>query len=83
MVLGDLAYARRLLSGRKVNEEEQTPARRMRRRSGWDDLLKAAEAIRGEAWAEWSERHRDWGRDAVRYVAVYHEGLRLAEVVKR
>ena len=45
-------------------------------------MVKAAEAIRGEAWAEWSERHGDWGRDAVPYVAVHHGGLRLAEVVR-
>ena len=83
VVLGDMAYARRLLSGRKVNEEEQTPARRMRRRSRWEDLVKAAEKIRGEAWAKWSERHGDWGRDAVMYVAVHHGGLRLTEVVRQ
>jgi len=45
--------------------------------------VKAAEAIRGEAWAEWSERHGDWRRDAVMYVAVHHGGLRLAEVVRQ
>ena len=45
--------------------------------------MKAAEAIRGEVWAEWSERHGDWGRDAVMYVAVHHGGLRLAEVVRQ
>ena len=48
----------------------------------WEDLVTAAEAIRGEAWAEWSERHGDWGRDAVMYVAVHHGGLRLAKVVR-
>jgi hypothetical protein len=75
LVLGDMAW-------RKINEEEQTPARRMRRRSRWEDLLKAAEESRGEAWAEWSKRHGDWGRDAVMHVAVHHGGLRLAEVVQ-
>ena len=55
----------------------------MRWRSRWEDLVKAAEAIRGEAWAEWSERHGDWRRDAVMYVAVHHGGPRLAEVVRQ
>jgi REP element-mobilizing transposase RayT len=63
VVLGDSAYARRLLSGRKVNEEEQTPARRMRRRARWEELVRAAEKIQGEPWDRWVERHGDWGRD--------------------
>ena len=36
----------------------------------------------GESWDQWAERHGDWGRDGVRYVAVRHGGLRLAEVVR-
>ena len=82
VVLGDRAYARKLLSGRKVNEEEQTPARRMRRRLSWASLVSAAEKLRGERWEQWAERHGDWGRDAVMYVAVRYGGLRLAEVVR-
>ena len=42
----DSVYARKLLSGRTVNEEEQTPARRLRRRVGWEELVGAAEQIR-------------------------------------
>jgi hypothetical protein len=83
VVLGDSAYARTLLSGRKVNEEEQTPARRMRRRVRWEELVRAAEKIRGEPWGRWAERHGDWGRDGVMYVAVRHGGMRLAEVVRQ
>jgi hypothetical protein len=83
VVLGDSLYARKLLSGRKVKEEEQAPARRMRRRVGWEELVGAVEKMRGEAWERWAERHGDWGRDKVRYVAVRPGGLRLAEVVRR
>ncbi len=82
VVLGESVYARKLLSGRKVNEEEQTPARQMRRRVGWQELVGAAEKIRGEPWDRWAERHGDWGRDGVMYVAVRHGGMRLAEVVR-
>ena len=83
VVLGESSYARRLLSGLKVNEEEQTPARRMRRRANWGEVVRAAEKVRGEKWDEWAEQHGDWGRDAVMYVAVLHGGLRLAEVVRQ
>ena len=70
-----------MLSGRKVNEEEQTAVRRMRRRLGWQELVRSAEKIRGEPWDRWAERHGDWGRDGVMYVAVRYGGMRLAEVV--
>ncbi|MGH9725258.1 MAG: hypothetical protein ACRD41_09350, partial [Candidatus Acidiferrales bacterium] len=79
-VLGDSAYARKLLMGRKVNEQEQTAARRMRRRAKWEELVRASEKIQGAPWERWAERHGDWGRDGVMYVAVRHGGLRLAEV---
>jgi REP element-mobilizing transposase RayT len=83
VVLGESGYARRLLSGRKVNEEEQTPARRLRGRVDWQEVVKAAEKVRGEKWDRWAERHGDWRRDGVMYVAVRHGGLRLAEVVRQ
>ncbi|MCL4176998.1 MAG: transposase [Verrucomicrobia bacterium] len=81
VVLGETGYARKLLSGRRLNQEEQTPARRLRRRVGWEELVGAAEKIRGEPWERWAERHGDWGRDGVMYVAVRYGGMRLAEVV--
>jgi putative transposase len=83
IVLGESGYARRLLSGLKANEEEQTAARRMRGRTNWPQLVEAAEKIRGGKWDQWAERHGDWGRDGVMYVAVRHGGLRLAEVVRQ
>jgi REP-associated tyrosine transposase len=67
VVLGEAEYARRVMAGRKVNEEEQTEARRMRRRVSWGEVVKAAETVRGGRWEEW---------------AVRHGGLRLAEVVR-
>ena len=45
------------MSGRKVNREEQTPARRMRRRANWDELVKAAEKVKKDRWKKWAERH--------------------------
>jgi hypothetical protein len=83
VVLGESGYARSLLSGRKLNEEEQTPVRRMRGRADWAQCVRAAEKLRGEKWDRWAERHGDWGRDAVMYVAVRHGGLRLTEVVRQ
>jgi hypothetical protein len=81
IVLGERDYAQRLLKGRKVSEEEQTAARRMRKRVRWSELVRAAEKVKGEPWDGWAERHGDWTRDSMIYVARRHGGLRLAEVV--
>jgi hypothetical protein len=81
-VLGDREYARELLAGRKVDVEEQTEARRLRRRVEWDQVVKAAERLKKGPWEQWAESHGDWGRDGSMYVAVRHGGLRLAEVVQ-
>lgn len=80
IVLGEREYARQLLSRGKVSQEEQTPVRRMRPRMEWGKLVRAAEEIKGEKWGRWAERHGDWSRDALMYVATRHGGLRLAEV---
>ena len=82
-MLGESEYARRLLSGRKVDEQEQTPVRRMRRQVDWEELVAAAERLKGQSWESWAERYGDWGRDAVIYVAVCYGGLRLTEVVRQ
>ncbi len=64
VVLGEREYARWVLTGRKVSEEEQTPVRRMRERVRWTELVRAAEKIRKEKWEGWADRHGDWTRDA-------------------
>jgi hypothetical protein len=50
---------------------------------GWEDVVRAAERIRGEKWDRWAQRHGDWGRDGAMYFAVRHCGLRLAEVARQ
>jgi REP element-mobilizing transposase RayT len=81
LVLGDEEFAQRLLAGQKTNEQEQTSVRRLRPRISWAELVKMAEKIKGEPWAQWAERHGDWGRDALIYFGIRHGGLRLAEVI--
>ena len=65
-----------VLSGQKVSEEEQTAVRRMRERVRWSELVKAAEKIKGENWQGWAERHGDWTRDAMMYVATRYSAHR-------
>ena len=83
VVLGQSAFAQKILSGKRVNDNEQTAARRMRKRANWAELVKRAERRRGESSEKWWERHGDWGRDGLMYVAVRYGGLRLTEIVER
>jgi len=57
-------------------------ARWMRRRVSGEEVVKAAEKLRGSGWDEWAERHGDWSRDGAMHLVVRPGGLRLAEVVR-
>jgi chromosomal replication initiation ATPase DnaA len=44
------------------------------------EVVKVVERKRGEAWAEFSNRHGDWGRELVLYLARRRSGLTLGEI---
>ena len=82
VVLGEADFAKRALSAKAVNEEEQTAARRLRPRVAWGAIVRATEEFKGEAWKKWRDRYGDWGRDGAMYAATRFGGLRLAEVTR-
>ena len=84
LVLGDEAYAERLLREAKVNAEEQTEARRLgwSARRSWREIVRAAEAELKRKWEDLAARHGDWGRDGILYVATRYGGYRLAELLE-
>jgi chromosomal replication initiation ATPase DnaA len=60
-----------------------TELRKLERRTAWEDVVCAVEAVKGDAWAEFRDRHGDWGRDLALYLARRHCGLTLAELGAR
>jgi len=44
------------------------------------EVVSVVEKKRGEAWAEFSNRHGDWGRELVLYLARRRSGLTLSEI---
>jgi len=44
------------------------------------DVVKVVERKRGESWTEFSNRHGDWGRELVLYLARRRSGLTLGEI---
>ncbi|MCC7373717.1 MAG: transposase [Verrucomicrobiales bacterium] len=84
-VLGEVEYAKGLLAKAKVDVDEQTDARVLVRagRISWERLVAVAEAERGVKWEDALERHGDWTRDVVLYLAVREAGYGLSEVFRR
>jgi REP element-mobilizing transposase RayT len=82
--LGDAEQARKLCRSTKVDADEQTEVRRVRRTGRMElrELIRAAEQLLGRKWPEMLNSHGDWGRDAVVHVATRYGGYRLAEILR-
>ena len=78
MVLGSEEFWRRIQG--RGDRAEMTELRKMERRTAWVDVVRAVEAVKGEAWAAFRDRHGDWGRDLALYLARRHCDLTLAEL---
>ena len=52
----------------------------LRRRCGWDDVVKAIESVRGMKWDEFAGVRGDWGRAASYYFTRKYAGMTLAEI---
>ena len=44
------------------------------------DVVRVVERQRGARWAEFSNRHGDWGRESVLYLVRRRSGLTLSEI---
>ncbi|MCC7376749.1 MAG: hypothetical protein IT581_18965 [Verrucomicrobiales bacterium] len=85
VVLGEVDYAKGLPAKAKVDLEEQTDARALERagRVSWEKLVELADEERGVKWEDALERHGDWTRDAVLYLATHEAVYGPSEVVGR
>ena len=80
VVLGSVAYARELLRKVTGNRREQPALARFRQRASWAEIVKAVEAVKGERWEAFRDRHGDWGRDAAVWLGRQVGRLRLREL---
>ena len=60
--------------------KEQPGRKQLARRVPVQAIVRLVEKRRGEAWADFSNRHGDWGRDLVLYLARKRSGLTLGEI---
>jgi putative transposase len=77
LLLGSRSWVgrmRRLLKGERL---EQKAFRSLETRPDWPQVRRAVEAVKGETWDGFRDRHGDWGRDLALYVARRKCGLSL------
>jgi len=82
LVLGTQAFARSLCQKVKGNLSEQVQLRKLARSISWSQIVAALEQVKGETWAEFSQRHGDWGRDAALWLGRKRGRYRLGELGK-
>ena len=81
VVLGGTQFLRTLRSHAVGNEREQRGVKRLSRaRPMLEEIIKNVEKVKGQAWAEFRDRHGDNGRDLVLYLGREVCGLKLREL---
>jgi hypothetical protein len=81
IVLGSATFARSLRQESRGNAREQ---KCLRTPGGatWAQIVSALEASKAESWADFANRHGDWGRDAALWLGRRAGRLRLAQLGK-
>jgi hypothetical protein len=64
IALGSQAFAQRLRGEARGNWREQKSLRGAPKAATWPQIVSALERAKGEGWADFVNRHGDWGRDA-------------------
>ncbi len=77
------AFLERLRGQVHADPREQSGARPLNRRVSWEQIVGAVEAVKGEAWATFRDRHGDWGRDVALWLGRRLGRLTLRELAQR
>ena len=79
-VLGDEHFVERVREHLHGDEREQTGLKQLRKRPSFDEVVRAVERLKGQAWKQFARCYGDWGRDAVLTLAYEHCALTLKEL---
>jgi hypothetical protein len=83
VLLGGAEFVRRMRQRASGDLREQPQMKELRGRPGWSEVVRALEAVKGEKWEAFRDRHGDWGRDVGLYVARRRGGIRLRELARQ
>ncbi len=79
-IIGRAAFVKRVKAALKGNRREQPAVRALQERSGFEEIIREVERLKGERWTAFRDRRGDWGRDLVLTVARRRSGLSLQEL---
>lgn len=82
VALGSREFLEKAKGWVKGLTKEQPARHQVTRRATVGMIVSVVERKRGEKWSEFSERHGDWGRELVLYLARKRSGLTLQEIGK-
>jgi hypothetical protein len=68
------------VTSRRLFCRESSGRRARRRRAGWVAAVSAVEKARGERWVDFRDRHGDWGRDLILWLARRTTALTVKEL---
>jgi hypothetical protein len=80
LILGTKKFVRQVAKQVSGNRREQPALKRLAHMLSFEDAVRAVEQIKREPWESFRERHGDWGRDLVLYLARQRSGMTLAQL---
>jgi putative transposase len=83
VVLGSEEFVEELGPLLQGNRREQGALQQLKVRPTWEEVVRVVEGLKGEQWASFVNRYKDWGRDLALYVGRKSCGLKLAELGQR
>ena len=80
LALGSVAFQEKAKGWVKKVTKEQPMRKCLKSGVGIATIVRLVEDERGESWAEFANRHADWGRELVIYLARKRTGLTLKQI---
>jgi REP element-mobilizing transposase RayT len=79
LVLGAERFAKKVRGRIRVDREHEG-RNELKRRKGFEEIVRMVERIKHEKWDLFRDRYGDWGRDLVMWACFHYGGMRLREV---
>lgn len=83
VALGDEDFISSLAHTTRGDQHEQPSLRQLKRRPEFAAVVGVVERIKREGWNQFSNRHGDWGRDLVLFLARHYCGMTLKQLGER
>jgi hypothetical protein len=83
LAIGSAAFLEGIKRRAGLMGREMAGKRAYRARAGFEEVIRKVEQEKGERWEDFLDRHGDWGRDLILWLARWTTGMTLNEIGKR